>query len=145
MHEILQRGAANPGTESADLCGVFTGLVGLETCRYLKRRQLQDLITWGTISHHLSNFNKYIKDYFAKYWLDEIIAVVVEDWLVFMSEKGLKASSVNQVLRTFKLMTGEAARIKAVNENPCRDVKEMNLPGGKREKREDCCSNPGSL
>ena len=30
----------------------------------------------------------HIKDYFAKYKLDEITPTIIETWLVFMSEKG---------------------------------------------------------
>jgi integrase len=97
----------------------------IETCRYLKWRQLHDPITPSTICLHRSNFDNHIRDYFAKYRLDEITPERIENWLLALTEKGLKPSTANLQYRTFKLMMGEAVRLKLLKENPCREVKEL--------------------
>ena len=97
----------------------------IETCRYLKWRQLHDPITQGTNDIHKSNFENHIKDYFAKYRLDEITPSVIENWLMSLVEKGLKPNTVNLQYRTFKLMIGEAVRIKLLKNNPCHEVKDL--------------------
>ena len=59
-----------------------------DTCRYLKWRALHEPLAEGTINHNKNNFNFHIKNYFAKYRLDEITPEIIENWLLFMSEKG---------------------------------------------------------
>ena len=60
-----------------------------ETCQYLKWRKLHEPITDSTLIIYQANFRNHIKDYFAKYKLDEITPAVIEEWLVYMSEKGM--------------------------------------------------------
>jgi integrase len=105
----------------------------LETCRYLKWRQLHEPITKSTITIHKSNFDIHIKDYFAKYRRDEITPDVIEGWLLHLSEKGLKPNTVNLQYRTFKLMMGEAFRLKLIKNNPCREVKDVKAEETRRE------------
>ena len=109
----------------------------VNTCLYLKWRMLHDPITEGTIESHRGHFNNHIKEYFAKYRLDEITTVVIENWLVSMSEKKmvknvreekktvLKPKTINHSLSTLRLMLGEAVRQKHLKENPCLAVKEL--------------------
>jgi integrase len=105
----------------------------LDTYRYLKWRQLHDPIQEGTLSMHKRNFNNHIKDYFAKYRLDEITPNVIEVWLLGLSGQGLKPNSVNTLYRTFKLMIGEAFRLKLIKENPCKEVKDVSVDEVERE------------
>ena len=65
-----------------------SGWWDLETCRYLKWRQLHDPIKDNTLIRHQSNFKLHIADYFANFQLDEITPVDIENWLLFMREKG---------------------------------------------------------
>jgi integrase len=105
----------------------------IEKSRYLKWRQLHDPIMPGTILLHKSNFDNHIRDYFAKYRLDEITPFCVEEWLFALTEKGLKASTANLQLRTFKLMMAEAVRTKLLKDNPCSVVKELRVTETERE------------
>jgi site-specific recombinase XerD len=105
----------------------------LDTCRYLKWRQLRDPIQEGTLSMHKRNFAHHIKDYFVKYRLDENTPNVIEAWLLGLSGQGLKPNSVNTLYRTFKLMMGEAYRLKIIKENPCKEVKDLSVDEPERE------------
>jgi len=60
----------------------------IETCNYLKWRALHNPITDRTLAIYQANFKNHIKDYFAKFRLDDITPLVIEDWLVFMKDKG---------------------------------------------------------
>jgi integrase len=110
-----------------------SGWWNIETCRYLKWRQLHEPITQGTNDIHKSNFENHIKDYFIKYRLDEITPDVIENWLLSLSEKGLKSNTVNLQYRTFKLMMGEAIRQKLIKTNPCSEVKDLKSEETKRD------------
>ena len=125
-----------------------------ETCQYLKWRKLHEPITDSTLIIYQANFRNHIKDYFAKYKLDEITPAVIETWLVYMSEKSsmrietkkrkkkkfvssenkeiaiapkklLKAKTINLALFTLKIMLGEAVKRKLLKVNPCLEVKEL--------------------
>ena len=104
-----------------------------ETCRYIKWRQLHEPFTKGTVDIHKNNFNNHIKDYFAKYRLDEITPDVIERWLLSQSEKDLKASTVNLQFKTLRLMIGEAFRQKIIKVNPCKEVKDVKSEDVERE------------
>ena len=97
----------------------------IETCRYLKWRQLHDPLTKGSIYIHKSNFTHHIKDYFAKYRLDDITPNAVEGWLLSLSESGLKPKSINLIYITLKMMLKEAAKAKLIKSNPCGEVKKL--------------------
>ena len=114
----------------------------IDTCRYLKWRQLHNPLTDSTIRLHKMRFHNHIKDYFAKYRLDEITSDVIEGWLLYMSEKNvslgkdtadenenenkkMKPQTINQVYSTLRMMFEEAVRTKVLNDNPCRDVREL--------------------
>jgi len=97
----------------------------IETSRYLKWRQLHEPMSKGSISIHKYNFEKHIKSYFAKYHLDDITPDVIEAWLLFLTDKGLKHNSVNLQYKTLRLMIGEALRLKLLKNNPCREVKDL--------------------
>jgi len=126
----------------------------IETCRYLKWRELHEPITDSTLIIYQANFKNHIKDYFAKFKLDEITPLAVENWLLFMRDKGvmrneskrkkkkkvdengneiievkqkklLKAKTINLALFTLKIMLGEAVKLKLIKTNPCDEVKEL--------------------
>jgi len=104
-----------------------------DTCRYLKWRELHEPLTKSTINIHKLNFHNTIKDYYAKYRLDEITPEVIEEWLLYLSrERELMASTINLHLRTFRMMMGEAFRIKLIAKNPCKEVKEVRQEDTKR-------------
>ena len=142
--KLFRDGLLIPEKKTPTFAEFSEGWWKLETCRYLKWRQLHDPITQGTIYIHIGNFENHIKDYFAKYRLDEITPTVIEDWLLYLSEKGnksndekvpdrrLKANTVNLIYRTFKLMMGEAIRTKLLKTNPCNDVKDIKREDTKR-------------
>jgi integrase len=130
--------------QRAQTFGEFSkGWWDTETCRYLKWRQLHEPIVQSTIIGHRNNFENHIKDYFAKYRLDEITSHTVEGWLLHLSEKNqmakgktekkLKAVTINGALGTFKLMIKEAVRMNLLKTNPCNDVKELKEEVAKRE------------
>jgi integrase len=95
------------------------------TCGYLKWRQLHNPIQAGTLAMLKCNFENHIKDYFAKYRLDEITPNVIEGWLLHLSEKGFKHNTINTQYRPLRLMMGEAARQKLIKSNPCEEVKNL--------------------
>ena len=97
----------------------------IETCRYLKRRQLHDPMARGSIYVHKTNFTNHIKGYFAKYRLDEITPNVIEGWLVSLCEKALKPKTINLIYVTLKVMIGEAVRSNVLKANPCKEVKKL--------------------
>ncbi|MDR2376851.1 MAG: hypothetical protein LBD96_10500, partial [Treponema sp.] len=104
------------------------GWFDLETCRYLKWRQLHDPLSQGSIDIHKNNLTTHLKDFFANYKLDEIDSEVLEDWFLDMTQKEvksgaantdgrkttsqaesrkLKPGSINLAYRTLRLMLGE--------------------------------------
>ena len=110
------------------------GWWNIETCRYLKWRQLHEPISKGSISIHKYNFDKHIKGYFAKFRLDEITPDVIETWLLSLSDKGLKPNSVNIQYKTLRIMLGEAVRLKLLKSaNPCSEVKDLRAEDFKRD------------
>ena len=123
--KLFRNGLLIPEPKAPTFAEFSSGWWDVETCRYLKWRQLHERITRSTIYIHQNNFANHIKDYFAKYSLDGITPDVIEGWLLWLSEKGLKAVTVNLVYRTFKLMMGEAVRTKLLKDNPCLEVKNL--------------------
>ena len=103
-----------------------------ETCRYLKWRELHEPLNKSTVNIHKNNFLRNIKEYFAKYRLDEITPDLIEAWLLDLKERDLKASSINLQLRTLRMMIGEAYRLKLIQNNPCKEVKEVKQEDVKR-------------
>jgi integrase len=109
------------------------GWFDIETCRFLKWRQLHDPLSQGTIDIHKNNLSVHLKEFFAKYKLDEIDTEVLEDWFLDMSKKELKPSSINLAYRTLRLMLGEAVHRKLIKANPTYDVKELKIEETDRE------------
>jgi len=125
--KLFKNGLLIPEHKVPTFAEFSNGWWELDTCRYLKWRQLHDPINQGTLGIHKSNFDNHIKDYFAKYRLDEITPNVIEEWLVDLSDKGYKPNTVNTQYRTFRLMMGEALRLKLIRDNPCREVKDVSV------------------
>jgi integrase len=107
-----------------------------DTCSFLKRRQLRDPLSQGTIDIHKSNLTTHLKGFFSKYRLEEIDTEVLEGWFQFMAQKEiktgtdtegkkLKPASINLAYRTLRLMLGEAVRLKFIKMNPTYAVKEL--------------------
>jgi hypothetical protein len=130
---LFRDGMLIPEQKAPTFAEFSAGWWDLETCRYLKWRQLHEPITISTVNLHKHGFEKHIKDYFAKYRLDEITPNVIENWLLSLTEKNLKPISVNTRYRTFKLMMGEALKLKLIKENPCIQVKDLKEDEAKRE------------
>jgi integrase len=103
------------------------GWFDIETCRFLKWRQLHDPLSQGSIDIHKNNLTTHLKAFFAKYKLDEIDTEVLEDWFLDMSKKELKPSSINLAYRTLRLMLGEAVHRKLIKANPTYEVKELKI------------------
>jgi integrase len=122
------------------------GWFDIETCRYLKWRQLHDPLSQGSIDIHKNNLSVHLKVFFSKYRLDEIDAAVLEDWFLAMTQKEvksgsagtdggkatsktesrkLKPASINLAYRTLRLMLGEAVHQKLIKVNPTYAVKEL--------------------
>jgi len=144
---LYKDGLLIPEQKAPIFGGFANGWWEPETCRYLKWRQLHEPITDSTLIIYQANFRNHIKDYFANYRLDEITPLVIENWLLFMRDKGtmrneskrkkknkeletkpkklLKAKTINLALFTLKIMLGEAVRHKLLTSNPCNEVKEL--------------------
>ena len=122
---LFRDGLLIPEQKMPTFAEFSSGWWSIDTCRYLKWRQLHEPLTRGTIDIHQSNFTNHINGYFTKYHLNEITPDVVECWLLSLSEKGLKANTINLVYRTFKMMMGEAVRTKLLKNNPCHEVKDL--------------------
>jgi len=125
--KLFKNGLLIPEQKVPIFAEFSNGWWDLDTSRYLKWRQLHDPIQRGTLDMHKSNFDNHIKDYFAKYRLDEITPNVIEEWLLDLSDKGYKPSTVNTQYRTLKLMMGEALRLKLIRDNPCKEVKDVSV------------------
>ena len=144
---LFKDGLLIPEQKKPTFAEFSAGWWDLETCKYLKWRQLHEPITDSTLIIYQANFKNHIKDYFAKFRLDEITPLVIENWLLFMRDKGvmrneskrkkknkenevkpkklLKAKTINLALFTLKIMLGEAVRQKLLASNPCNEVKEL--------------------
>jgi integrase len=103
------------------------GWFDIETCRFLKWRQLHDPLSQGSIDIHRNNLTTHLKEFFASYKLDEIDTEVLEDWFLDMTKKELKPSSINLAYRTLRLMLGEAVHRKLIKANPTYEVKELKI------------------
>ena len=145
--KLFRDGLLIPEQKAPTFAEFSAGWWEAETCKYIKWRQLHNPMGIDTISLHKGRFENHIKDYFARFRLDDITPNVVEGWLLYMSEKyanekdieegvlndekektgrkKLKAQTINLAFRTFKLMTAEAVRLKLIKDNPCNDVKEL--------------------
>ena len=144
---LFKDGLLIPEQKKPTFAEFSAGWWDLETCKYLKWRQLHEPITDSTLIIYQANFKNHIKDYFANYRLDEITPLVIENWLLFMKDKGvmrneskrkkknketdvkpkklLKAKTINLAHFTLKIMLGEAVRHKLLASNPCNEVKEL--------------------
>jgi len=143
---LFKNGLLVPEQKKPTFAEFSAGWWDIETCRYLKWRELHEPITDSTLIIYQANFRNHIKDYFAKYKLDEITPLVIENWLLFMRDKGvmrneskrkkknenedkpkklLKAKTINLALFTLKIMLGEAVKQKLLQFNPCDEVKEL--------------------
>jgi integrase len=109
------------------------GWFDIETCRFLKWRQLHDPLSQGSIDIHKNNLTTHLKEFFSKYKLDEIDTAVLEDWFLDMSKKELKPSSINLAYRTLRLMLGEAVHRKLIKTNPTYEVKELKVEDTDRD------------
>ena len=130
--KLFKDGLLIPEKKTPTFAEFTTGWWNPETCRYLKWRELHEPLTTSTINIHKNNFNRNIKDYFAKYHLDEITPELIEAWLLDLSEKELKGSTINLQLRTLRMVIGEAYRLKLIQKNPCKEVKEVRQEDTKR-------------
>jgi len=151
---LFRQGLLVPEQKKPTFAEFSNGWWDIETCKYLKWRQLHEPITDSTLTIYQANFKNHIKDYFANFKLDEITPLVIENWLVFMKDKGiirgkgkrkkkkmydeneneiievkqkklLKAKTINLALFTLNIMLGEAVRLKLINSNPCDEVKDL--------------------
>jgi len=151
--KLFKNGLLIPEQKKPTFAEFSSGWWDIETCRYLKWRELHEPITDSTLIIYQANYKNHIKDYFAKFKLDEITPLVIENWLLFMREKGvmrneskrkkkkidengnkiievkpkklLKAKTINLALFTLKIMLGEAVKQKLIKTNPCDEVKEL--------------------
>lgn len=123
--KLFRDGLLIPEQKVPTFAEFSSGWFDVEICRYLKWRELHEPLTQGTIAIHQENLKNHIKDYFSKFRLDEITDTVLENWLLSMSEKKLKASTINLAYRTLRLMIGEAVRLKVISKNPCLEVKQL--------------------
>jgi len=151
---LFKKGLLIPEQKKPTFAEFSNGWWDIETCKYLKWRQLHEPITDSTLTIYQANFKNHIKDYFAEFKLDEITPLVIENWLVFMKDKGvkrngskrkkkkmydengneiievkpkklLKAKTINLALFTLNIMLGEAVRLKIIKKNPCSEVKDL--------------------
>ena len=86
---LFKQGLLIPEQKKPTFEEFSAGWWDIETCKYLKWRELHEPITESTLIVYQGNFRNHIKDYFAKFKLDEITPLVIENWLVFMKGKGI--------------------------------------------------------
>ena len=86
---LFKDGLLIPEQKKPTFAEFSAGWWDLETCKYLKWRQLHEPITDSTLTIYQANFKNHIKDYFAEFKLDEITPLVIENWLMFMKDKGV--------------------------------------------------------
>jgi integrase len=142
---LFKEGLLIPEQKAPTFAEFSNGWWDIETSGYLKWRQLHEPLAYSTIVMYKRHFNIHIKDYFAKYRLDEITADVVETWLLAMSgkkdmvikdekkKKTLNPKTINLVFGTFRLMIGEAVRRKIIKTNPCAYIKDLKEETFERE------------
>jgi integrase len=153
--KLFKDGLLIPEQKKPTFAEFSNGWWNIETCRYLKWRELHEPMTESTLIIYQANFKNHIKDYFAKFKLDDITPLVIENWLIFMRDKGtmrvdnkkrrkkkkldengneiievkqkklLKARTINLALFTLKIMLGEAVKQKLLKTNPCDGVDDL--------------------
>ena len=142
--KLFRDGLLIPEQKAPTFAEFSDGWWNAETCRFLKWRQMRKPISKGTILFHQKNFENHIKDYFAKYRLDEITPNTIEGWLLHLSEKKvneknakdvingndetrkkLKPKTINLMYVTLKIMIGEAVRTGLLKSNPCKEIKKL--------------------
>jgi integrase len=132
--KLYKGGLLIPEQKTPTFAEFSNGWWNIETCRYLKWRELHEPLSQSTISVYRDNFNNHIKGYFSKYKLDEITDDVIENWLLSLSsEKKLKAVTVNLSYKTLKIMLKEAVKLKIISKNSCTEVKELKVTATERE------------
>ena len=131
--KLYKDGLLIPEKKAPTFAEFSAGWWDTDTCRYLKWRQLRDPISQSSMYIYRKNFENHIKDYFAQYKLNEIDASDIESWLLWLNDKGLKATTVNLAFFTLKIMIGEAVRTKALKYNPCLEVKKLRAQDAGRE------------
>jgi hypothetical protein len=77
--KLYRDGLLIPAPKVPTFAEYAEGWFDIETCRFLKWRQLHDPLSQGTIDIHRNNLSVHLKDFFAKYKLDEIDTEVLED------------------------------------------------------------------
>jgi integrase len=104
----------------------------IETCEYLRLRQLSNPLSENTIDLNRDNTRNYLKDFFGPYQLGEITVETVKAWILEMGQKGLAASTINGALKTLRVMLDEAVSKGMMTGNAAKEVKELRTEGGKR-------------
>ncbi|MDR0497751.1 MAG: site-specific integrase [Treponema sp.] len=134
---LFRTGLLIPEQKVPTFAEFSSGWWNIETCRYLKWRQLHEPLGQWTICTHRSSFSNHVKEYFAKYRLDEITPNVIENWLLSLTEKivnkekqtTLKPKSINHAFITLQIMLKEAVKAKLIKTNPCNEVKKLRVDG----------------
>jgi integrase len=142
-NRLFRDGLLTPEAKPPTFGEFSAGWWNVETCRYLKWRELHEPLSKSSVHMHKSNFDKYIKDYFAKFSIDEITSDMVEVWLIDLSKKivkgnrgkkiMMKARTINMILVTFRLMMKEAVKRKIIKVDPCHGVTKLKTQEFERE------------
>jgi integrase len=123
--KLFRDGLLIPEQKTPTFAEFSEGWWDIDTCNYLKWRELHEPLSQHTVICHQVNFRHHLKDYFAKYRLNEITDTVLESWMLAMSGKKLKAVTINLAFQTLRTMLGEAVRLKLLAKNPCAEVKKL--------------------
>ncbi len=68
------------------------------------------------------SLDKYILPAFGSKRLDEIQPIQLEEWLFGLINAGLKPKTANNIAGAFRIIMGEAERLRVIDENPWRRV-----------------------
>jgi integrase len=123
--QLYKAGTLVPKKKTMTFEEFAVGWWDIETCRYLKLRQLSDPFSEGTIVMNKANTENYLKGFFGKIRLGDITKDTMKEWFLDMNGKGLSASTINTALKTLRVMLDEAVNQGIISGNPAKEVKEL--------------------
>jgi len=123
--DLYNKGKLIPNGKPVMFKDFAEGWWNVNTCKYLKWRQIQNPLAPSTIDHYKTSLELHIKPFFGKMRLNAISSEIVQKWIVQLSQKGYNNSSINLHIAALKMMMKEAVRLKYISSNPMEKIKKL--------------------
>lgn len=125
--ELYRSGQLIPGNKPMAFEEFAAGWWDINTCKYLRWRQMQNPLAPSTIDHYKTSLELHIKPFFGKMRLNAVSPELIHNWIINLSQKGYSNSSINMNIAVLKTMMKEALRLRLVSSNPAEKIKKLTV------------------